>query len=126
MRACPAKFQVVTATKAGSMLFEWPSIAALRASIEDDSDLCFYEAKISMVCFGAFSKKPLVFQGTWLGIAVLEFFQSLVSKKMETRVGMKLMEKKGKWQTLAAFTCLLYTCGHMRNVCSCTVGIVTV
>ena len=101
------------------MLFEWPSIATLRASIEEDSDLCFYEAEISMRCFGAFSKKPLVFQETWLGIAVLEFFQSLVSKNMETRAGMKLMEKKGKWRTLAAFTCLLYLRSHAERLQLC-------
>ena len=73
-----------------SLLFQCSSVAALRRSIKSREDgyagFVFWKAKISMLLFGAFLKKPLCFQGTWVRISVPFGFQQFVSEIIPSRL----------------------------------------
>ena len=102
-------------SKGTSRLFQWPSIARTIASVitgqgKGHSSAIFVSMRLQMASFGGFSAKPLLLQGTWAGLAVLQRLQGFVDENLGHRVLMQLTKDNGKWK---------YLCWHPELIGLC-------
>ena len=80
-----------------SLMSQWPSFKPWR---DQEQHPDFFTARISMATFGAFSGKPLILEGTWVGLRTLLKLHECIRPHCRDRHLLKLTKKQGNFQFL--------------------------